>query len=59
VKWKGRELRLGRKLLATVVPDPDWPGLWRVALPGGHVTDHVNLTRAKDAAIALTCGDAS
>jgi hypothetical protein len=55
VQWKGRGLYLGRKLLATVVPDRDWPGLWHVSLPNGHVTDMVNLSRAKDAAIALTC----
>jgi hypothetical protein len=41
------------RLLATVKPDTDWPGLWRVHLPNGHVTDMVNLTRAKDAALSL------
>jgi hypothetical protein len=41
------------RLLATVKPDKDWPGLWRVHLPNGHVTDMVNLTRAKDAALSL------
>jgi hypothetical protein len=53
--WKGRQLFLGRKLLATIVPDNDWPGLWRVHLPDGHVSDMVNLTRAKDAAVCLAC----
>ena len=41
------------RLLATVKPDKDWPGLWRVHLPKGHVTDMVNLIRAKDAALSL------
>jgi hypothetical protein len=55
-KWKGRELFLGRKLLATILPVGDDPVLWRVHLADGHVTDMVNLTRAKDAATALTYG---
>jgi hypothetical protein len=41
------------RLLASVKPDQDYPGLWRVHLPGGHVSDMVNLTRAKDAALSL------
>jgi hypothetical protein len=39
------------RLLASVKPDKDWPGLWRVHLPDGRITDMVNLTRAKDAAL--------
>jgi hypothetical protein len=27
--------------------------MWRVRLPSGHVSDIVNLTRAKDAALSL------
>ena len=34
----------------TVVPDRDWPGMYRVRRPDGSVTDMVNLTRARDAA---------
>jgi hypothetical protein len=51
VKWDGLQLRsrTGR-LLATVEPDPEWPLMYRVRLPGGHLTDMLNLTRAKDAA---------
>ena len=33
-----------------IVPDPDWPGMYRVQRPDGSLTDMVNLTRAKDAA---------
>ena len=34
-------------------PDRIWPGMWRVCLPDGHLTDMVNLSRAKDAAASL------
>jgi hypothetical protein len=58
LKWKDRELRLvtGR-LLATVEPDTKWAGMHRVRLPDGHVTDMVNISRAKDAAISLALTD--
>jgi len=58
LKWKDRELRLvtGR-LLATVEPDTKWVGMFRVRLPDGHVTDMVNISRAKDAAISLALTD--
>jgi hypothetical protein len=36
-----------------IVPDATWPGLWRVKMPDGLLTDMVNLTRAKDAAVSL------
>jgi hypothetical protein len=29
--------------------------MWRVRLPDGRLSDMVNLTRAKDAAVALAC----
>jgi hypothetical protein len=54
LEWKGDQLRLTTgRLLATVKPDPDWPGMWRVHMPDGHVSDMVNLSRAKDAASTL------
>ena len=58
LKWKDRELRLvtGR-LLATVEPDTKWAGMYRARLPDGHVTDMVNISRAKDAAISLALTD--
>jgi hypothetical protein len=40
-------MRFGR---CTVVPDPDWPKMYRVRRPDGSLTDLVNLTRARDAA---------
>ena len=39
--------------LATVVPDDRWPGMWRIASPDGRLSDMVNLSRAKDAAVAI------
>ena len=54
--WVGSELHLnGRRgrILARVKPDPDWPGMWRAHLPNGHISDMVNLSRAKDCAAAL------
>jgi hypothetical protein len=32
-----------------IVPDPQWPGMYRVVLADRSVSDMVNLTRAKDA----------
>ena len=40
--------------LAVVLPDPDWFGMWRIAWPDGRLSDIVNLTRAKDAAEAIS-----
>ena len=57
--WDGRQLRLfssrGR-VLASIEPDQTWPGMWRVRLPDGYLTDMVNLSRAKDAAASLALG---
>ena len=36
------------KLDPRIVPDPKWPGMYRVRLPDGSLTDIVNLTRATD-----------
>jgi hypothetical protein len=33
--------------------DATWPSMWRIKLPNGRLSDMVNLTRAKDAAVAL------
>ena len=57
--WDGRQLRLFSSrgvLLATIEPDQNWPGMWRVRLPGGYLTDMVNLLRAMDAAASLALG---
>jgi len=39
-------------MLALVVPDAKWSGMYRVHHMG-KITDMVNLTRAKDAAISI------
>ena len=37
------------KLDPRIVPDPKWPGMYRVRRPDDSLTDMVNLMRAKDA----------
>ena len=39
--------------LVRVEPDRTYPDLWRIVWPDGRVSDIVNLTRAKDAAMTL------
>jgi hypothetical protein len=59
LKWCGSRLWLlsNRGLvLASIEPDQSWPGMWRVRLPDGYLTDMVNLSRAKDAAGSLALG---
>lgn len=51
--WDGLQLRYRRRVVATLVAEEAWPKLYRVHLPNGRVTDMVNLTRAKDAAVTL------
>jgi len=51
--WKSNDLIFGRRVVASVVPDSNWPQMWRVSLPSGHVTEMVNLSRARDAARSL------
>ena len=57
--WDDKQLRLHSvrgRVLAAIEPDREWPGMWRVRMPDRHLTDMLNLSRAKDAAasIALT-----
>jgi hypothetical protein len=55
LKWQGDELYLSRrKLNVAVIPDEKYPGvMWRVRRPDGTVTDMVNRTRARDAALSI------
>jgi hypothetical protein len=39
--------------LAEIIPDANWPGMWRVRWPDGSLSDMANLTRAKDAAFVI------
>jgi hypothetical protein len=41
-----------------IVPDEHYPGMYRLRLPDGSLSDIVNLTRAKDALAALREGGA-
>jgi hypothetical protein len=53
--WTGNELRLGRRTIAAIEPDREWPNMWRARI-GGRLTDMANRTRAKDAAMCLALG---
>jgi hypothetical protein len=45
-------LYFGRKFTGIrVIPDEKYPAMWRIHSATGEVSDMVNLTRAKDAAI--------
>ena len=44
-------LRDRGKPLATVEPDTQYAGMWRIHMPDGWVSDMANLSRAKEAAI--------
>ena len=39
-----------RAVLVRIIRDPYRPGMWRVQLPGGTLSDIINLARARDAA---------
>jgi len=39
--------------LVTIEPDSNYPGMYRLRFPEGGLSDMVNLTRAKDAAMTL------
>ena len=41
--WTGDELRLGRRTVAAIEPDREWPGMWR-ARSGEHLSDMTNRT---------------
>jgi hypothetical protein len=51
--WNNDKLMQGKRHMPIeVLPDDQWPGLYRVYYQG-KVSDMVNLTRAKDAAVAM------
>jgi hypothetical protein len=54
--WKGNRLfRHGKRTpVALIEPDKNYPGMWRFRLlPAGEFSDMVNLSRTKDAAVAV------
>jgi hypothetical protein len=56
LEWQGDSLHLGNRALVTIVPDVQWPKMWRARRPDGSLTDMVNRTRAKDAARSIALG---
>jgi hypothetical protein len=52
IPWEGENQGRGSlkkpALDRRIVPDAKWPGMYRIRLPGGSLTDMVNLTRARD-----------
>jgi hypothetical protein len=46
-------LMQSRRVAAMLLPDPRFPSMFRIKLPNGSISDMVNLTRAKDAALSL------
>ena len=54
LKWQGDQLMIGRRQSgARVVPDAQWPNMWRVEYPKGVLSDMANRARAKDAAMSM------
>ena len=47
------ELLAGRRVVAKVVSDLTYLGMWRIDLGDGVLSDMVNLSRAKDVAVRL------
>jgi hypothetical protein len=51
--WDGDKLMQGKRAMPIdVLPDDQWPGMYRVHYQG-KISDMVSLTRAKDAAVAM------
>ena len=52
--WEGGRLKFRRQLSGySIVPDQKYPTMWRVRRPDGTLSDMVNRTRAKDAAMLM------
>ncbi len=48
-RFQGPATQKKTTLPRDIVPDGKWPGMYRIKLPNGRLSDMVNLTRAKDA----------
>jgi hypothetical protein len=47
-------VRRGRETpVVRIVPDAKYPGMWRAEYPDGRLSDMINKTHAKDAALVL------
>ena len=51
--WKGDWLYFSKRKIVRIVPDEKYPNMWRIERPDGKLTDMVNKTRAKDAALSV------
>ena len=51
-EWKGDNLYYGPRKILRIVRDQKYPNMWRIEFPDGKLSDMVNRTRAKDAAMA-------
>jgi hypothetical protein len=40
-----------------VVPDATWPGMWRVEISDGRLSDMANWTRIRDAAMSIALAE--
>lgn len=50
--WRGCLLYYeNRSTGLSVVPEHTLPGMWRIQMPDGTLSDYLNLARAKDAAV--------
>jgi hypothetical protein len=56
LRWLGDELYFSQRKMVSIVPDGKYPGMWRVRKWDGTLTDMVNRTRAKDAAVSIALG---
>ena len=55
LNWDGLRLHLGTQLVAAIV-EAERPKMYRIKTPDGRLSDMVNLSRAKDAALTLALG---
>jgi hypothetical protein len=52
--WNDSRLYLGSRATGySITPDTKYPSMWRVRYPDGSLSDIVNLTRARDAALPV------
>jgi hypothetical protein len=56
LSWRGNDLRCAGKIIVSIAPDQTYTGMWRVARPDGRLSDMVNRSRAKDAAVTIATG---
>jgi hypothetical protein len=58
-RWQGCELFFGGREVGGVVRNPDNAFMWHVRMPGGSLSDPLNLTRTRHAAQAIAMAELS